>query len=51
MKQNLIFGLGFVMGRDFLVPRDKGREVFSLSRDKRITGQAQNLAMGRDGPG
>jgi hypothetical protein len=31
--------------------RDKGTEVPSLSRDKGTTGQAQNLATGRDGPG
>ena len=30
---------------------DKGTEVPSLSWDKGTTGQAQNLAMGRDGPG
>ena len=31
--------------------RDNGTEVPSLSRDKGTTGQAQNLAKGRDGPG
>ena len=31
--------------------QDRGTEVSSLSRDKGTTGQAQNLAMGRDGPG
>ena len=30
---------------------DKGTEVPSLSRDKGTTGQTQNLAKGRDGPG
>ena len=37
----------------FIVPgqRDSGTEVPPLSRDKGTTGQAQNLAMGRDGPG
>ena len=37
----------------FFVPgqRENGTEVPSLSRDKGTTGQAQNLAMGRDGPG
>ena len=37
----------------FIVPgqRDNGTEVPSLSRDKETTGQAQNLAKGRDGPG
>ena len=29
----------------------KGTEVPSLSRDKGTTGQAKNLAKGRDGPG
>ena len=38
------------MGGDSLVTRDKGTEVSSLSRDKGTTGQAQNLAMGREGP-
>ena len=31
--------LGFPTGRDFLIPRDKGTEVSSLSRDKGTTGQ------------
>ena len=37
----------------FIVPgqRDNGTKVPSLSRDKETTGQAQNLAKGRDGPG
>ena len=39
------------MGRDSATFWDKGTEVPSLSRDKGTTGQAQNLAMGRDGPG
>ena len=39
--------------QNFFVPgqRDNGTEDPSLSRDKGTTGQAQNLAMGRDGPG
>ena len=36
-------------GRDSATFRDKGTEVSSLSRDKGTTGQAQNLATGRDG--
>ena len=43
--------LGFPTGQDSATFRDKGTEVPSLSRDKRTTGQAQNLAKGRDGPG
>ena len=39
------------MGRDSITFRDNGTEVSSLSRDKGTTGQAQNLATGRDGPG
>ena len=37
-------------GQNFFVPgqRDNGTEVPSLSRDKWTTGQAQNLATGRD---
>ena len=39
--------------QNFIVPgqRDNGIEVPLLSRDKGTTGQAQNLAKGRDGPG
>ena len=39
--------------QNFFVPgqRDNGTEVPLLSRDKGTTGQAQNLAKGRDGPG
>ena len=37
-------------GKNFL-SRDNGTEVPSLSRDKGTTGQAPNLATGRDGPG
>ena len=39
--------------QNFFVPgqRDNGTEVHSLSRDKGTTGQAPNLATGRDGPG
>ena len=39
------------MGRDSATFRDNGTEVPSLSRDKGTTGQAKNLAKGRDGPG
>ena len=43
--------LAFPTGRDSATFRDKGTEVPSLSRDKGTTGQAKNLAKGRDGPG
>ena len=43
--------VGFPTGRDGATFWDKGTEVPSLSRDKGTTGQAQNLATGRDGPG
>ena len=43
--------VGFSTGRDSTTFRDNGTEVSSLSRDKGTTGQAQNLAKGRDGPG
>ena len=48
--------LGFPGQRDrslFIAPglRDNGTEVPSLSRDKGTMGQAQNLAVGQDGPG
>ena len=39
------------MGQDSATIWDKGIEVPSLSRDNGTTGQAQNLAMGRDGSG
>ena len=45
------FELAFPTGRDSATFRDKGTENPSLSRDKGTKGQAQNLAMGRDGPG
>ena len=45
------FKLGFLTGRDSATFRDKGTEVPSLFRDKGTTGQAKNLAKGRDGPG
>ena len=38
-------------GRDSATFRDNGTEVPSLSRDKGTTGQAKNLAKGRDGLG
>ena len=41
----------FPTGRDRPTFRDKGTDVSSLSRENGTTGQAQNLAMGRDGPG
>jgi hypothetical protein len=43
--------VAFSTGRDSATFRDKGTEVSSLSRDKGTTGQAQNFATGRDGPG
>ena len=45
------FKVGFPTGRDSATFRDKGTEVPSLSRDKGTTGQAKNLAKGRDGTG
>ena len=39
------------MGRDSATFRDKGTKVPSLSRDKGTTGQAKNLAKGRNEPG
>ena len=45
------FKLGFPTVRDSATFRDKGTEVPSLSQDKGITGQAQNLTKGRDVPG
>jgi hypothetical protein len=47
------YGLGRSLptGRDSATFRDNGTEVPSLSRDKGTTGQAKNLAKGRDGPG
>ena len=47
----LMFELAFPTGRDSATFRDIRTEVSSLSRDKGTTGQAQNLAKGRDGPG
>jgi hypothetical protein len=46
---NRPFEVAFATGRDSPTFRDKGTEVPSLSRDKGTTGQAQNLATGRDG--
>ena len=43
--------LAFPTGRDSETFRDNGTEVPSLSRDKGTTGQAKNLAKGRDGSG
>ena len=43
--------LGFPTGRDIATFRDNGTEVSSLSPDKGTTGQAKNLAKGRDRPG
>ena len=45
------YGLAFPTGRDSATFRDIGTEVSSLSQDKGTTGRAQNLSMGRDGPG
>ena len=42
------FVLVFPTGRDSETFRDNGTEVPSLSRDKGTTGQAKNLAKGRD---
>ena len=47
----LHFKVGFPTGRDSATFRDKGTEAPSLSRDKGTTGQANNLAKGRDRPG
>ena len=46
-----MFELAFPTGRDSATFRDIGTEVSLLSWDKGTTGQAQNLAMGWDGPG
>ena len=43
--------VAFPMGQDSATFRDKGIEIPSLSQDKGTTGQAQNLATGRDGTG
>ena len=43
--------VGFPTGQDSATFRDNGTEVPSLSRDKGTTGQAKNLAKGRDGLG
>ena len=43
--------LAFPTGRDSETFRDNGTEIPSLSRDKGTTGQAKNLAKGRDGLG
>ena len=51
LEFDLGFELAFPIGRDSPTFRDKGTEVPSLSQDKGTTGQAQNLATGRDGPG
>ena len=44
-----VCAVGFPMGRDSATFWDQGTEVPSLSRDKRTTGKAQNLAKGRYG--
>ena len=41
--------LGFLSGRDFLAPRDKGTEVSSLSRDKGTMGQKSLHCFGTKG--
>ena len=43
--------VAFPTGRDSATFWDKETEVSSLSRDKGTTGQAKNLAKGRDGLG
>ena len=45
------YQLGFPLGQDSATFRDKGTEVPSLSWDKGTTGQAKNLAKGRDRSG
>ena len=45
------FILAFPTGQDSETFRDNGTEIPSLSRDKGSTGQAKNLAKGRDGSG
>ena len=40
--------VGFPTGRDSATFRDTGTKVPSLSRDKGTTGQAKNLAKGRE---
>ena len=51
MCNTLVIKLRFPTGWDSATFRDKGTEIPSLSRDKGTTGQAKNLAKGRDGPG
>ena len=46
---SMYYIVAFPTGRDSATFRDNGTEVLSLSRDKGTTGQAQNLATGRDG--
>ena len=43
--------VAFPTGRDSETFRDNGTDIPSLSWDKGTTGQAKNLAKGRDGPG
>ena len=43
--------VAFPTGRDSETFRDNGKEIPSLSRDKGTTGQAKQLAKGRDGSG
>ena len=45
------YQLGFPTGRDSATFQDKGTEAPLLSWDKGTTGQAKNLAKGRDGSG
>ena len=47
-QQKSRFRLAFPTGRDSETFRDNGTEIPSLSRDKGTTGQAKNLAKGRD---
>ena len=50
LKHSTGFEVGFPTGRDSATFWVKGTEVPSLSRDKGTTGQAKNLAKGRDRP-
>ena len=51
MQDRRNWGGGHIPGRDSATFRDKGTEVPSLFWDKGTTGQAKNLAKGRDGLG
>jgi hypothetical protein len=51
LKHSTGFEVGFPTGRDSATFWVKGTEIPSLSLDKGTTGQAQNLAEERGGPG